>query len=75
MPSGCRRSPGRTRLCFPRWSRNWPRDATDIVVFGGGVIPEADFGLSSTPAWPPSSPRDSLDLITSWAESNVPAKI
>ena len=52
------------------------RDATDIVVFGGGVIPEADFqalldaGLATI-----FTPGTSLDLITAWAESNVPSKV
>ncbi|MET0697766.1 MAG: cobalamin B12-binding domain-containing protein [Acidimicrobiia bacterium] len=52
------------------------RNASDIVVFGGGVIPEADFqalldaGLATI-----FTPGTSLDVITSWAESNVPAKI
>ena len=44
MPSGCRRSPGRTRPCVSQVVEELAaRDATDIVVFGGGVIPEADF--------------------------------
>jgi methylmalonyl-CoA mutase C-terminal domain/subunit len=51
------------------------RDSGDIVVFGGGVIPEADIqalldaGIaviftSGTP----------LDAITSWVDANVPEK-
>lgn len=52
------------------------RDAADIVVFGGGVIPEADFqplldaGLASI--FTPGTP---LDVITSWAESHIPSKV
>ncbi len=36
------------------------RNATDIVVFGGGVIPEADFQACSMRVWPPSSPPGPL---------------
>jgi methylmalonyl-CoA mutase C-terminal domain/subunit len=52
------------------------RDATDVVVFGGGVIPEADFqalldaGLATI--FTPGAP---LELITGWVEANVPPKI
>jgi len=50
------------------------REAADVVVFGGGVIPDADIdplrvagiAMIFTPGTP-------LDKITSWVDSNVPS--
>jgi len=50
------------------------RDADDVVVFGGGVIPEADHaalraaGISAV--FTPGTP---LDEISAWVNANVPA--
>jgi methylmalonyl-CoA mutase C-terminal domain/subunit len=52
------------------------RDAADIVVFGGGVIPEADFqGLFDAGLATIFTPGTPLDQITNWVESNVPSKV
>ena len=48
------------------------RDATDIVVFGGGIIPDEDIpvlkeaGLAEI-----FTPGTSLDAITSWVTENI----
>lgn len=48
------------------------RDASDTVVFGGGVIPEADIALLNQSGiamiFTPGSP---LDDITAWVEENI----
>lgn len=52
------------------------RDAADIIVFGGGVIPETDFqGLLDAGLSTIFTPGTSLDLITAWVEANVPSKV
>jgi methylmalonyl-CoA mutase C-terminal domain/subunit len=52
------------------------RDASDVVVFGGGVIPEADFqGLFDAGLANIFTPGTPLDQITSWVETNVPSKV
>jgi methylmalonyl-CoA mutase C-terminal domain/subunit len=52
------------------------RDATDIVVFGGGVIPEADFqSLFDAGVATIFTPGTPLDQITNWVESKVPSKV
>ena len=51
------------------------RDATDIVVFGGGVIPEADIArLCSTRGWPPSSHPEppSTRSRRGWSRMSLP---
>lgn len=52
------------------------RGGGDIVVFGGGVIPEADIPLllesGIAAVFTPGAP---LDQITAWVESHVPAKV
>jgi methylmalonyl-CoA mutase C-terminal domain/subunit len=51
------------------------RDAADIVVFGGGVIPEEDIarlrlaGLAAV-----FGPGTSLAEVADWVEANVPAR-
>ena len=51
------------------------RDASDIMVFGGGVIPDADIpdllaaGLARI--FTPGAP---LDEISEWVDENVPAR-
>jgi methylmalonyl-CoA mutase C-terminal domain/subunit len=52
------------------------RDASDIIVFGGGVIPEADFqGLFDAGLATIFTPGTPLDQITNWVEANVPSKV
>lgn len=52
------------------------RDAANIVVFGGGVIPEVDIptlrdaGIATI--FTPGTP---LDEIASWVDANVPGKV
>jgi len=52
------------------------RDAANIVVFGGGVIPEVDIptlhdaGIATI--FTPGTP---LDEIASWVDANVPSKV
>lgn len=52
------------------------RDAANIVVFGGGVIPEVDIptlhdaGIATI-----FTPGTSLDEIASWVDANVPGKV
>jgi methylmalonyl-CoA mutase C-terminal domain/subunit len=67
---------GAHRTLFPQVVEQLAaRDATDIVVFGGGVIPEADFqalldaGLATI--FTPGTP---LDQITAWVEANIEPK-
>ncbi len=51
------------------------RDVDDVIVFGGGVIPEADIpalgeaGISTI--FTPGTP---LDEISSWVDDNVPTR-
>lgn len=51
------------------------RDTADVVVFGGGVIPDVDIvalqqaGMSTI--FTPGTP---LDEIAAWVDSNVPSK-
>jgi len=52
------------------------RDATDIVVFGGGVIPEADIGpLKDAGLAEIFTPGTPLNVITEWVRANVPVKV
>lgn len=52
------------------------RDASDILVFGGGVIPDDDIrrlkeaGLAEV--FTPGAP---LDVITSWVDEHVPSRV
>ncbi len=51
------------------------RDSSDIVVFGGGVIPDADIAaLSDAGIEMIFTPGTPLDEITEWVEAHVPAK-
>ena len=50
------------------------REAGDVVVFGGGVIPDVDIdSLSDAGIAMIFTPGTSLDEITSWVDSNVPS--
>lgn len=52
------------------------RESSDIIVFGGGVIPEADrpalkeagIAMIFTPGTP-------LDEITTWVDANIPSRV
>ena len=52
------------------------RDAANVVVFGGGVIPEADiptlYEAGIATIFTPGTP---LDEIASWVDANVPSKV
>lgn len=51
------------------------RDAADVVVFGGGVIPDADLpGLDDAGIATIFTSGTPLDEISSWVEANVPSK-
>ena len=51
------------------------RDAEDIVVFGGGVIPDADIpGLLESGIKTIFTPGSPLDEIADWVEENVSTK-
>jgi methylmalonyl-CoA mutase cobalamin-binding domain/chain len=51
------------------------RDAADVVVFGGGVIPDADLpGLDTAGIAAIFTSGTPLDEISSWVDSNVPSK-
>lgn len=51
------------------------RDAGDVVVFGGGVIPEADHAeLESAGIATVFTPGAPLDEIAAWVESHVTEK-
>lgn len=48
------------------------RDSSDIVVFGGGVIPEADIPtLTEAGVAMIFTPGTPLDEITDWVEANI----
>jgi methylmalonyl-CoA mutase C-terminal domain/subunit len=52
------------------------RESTDIVVFGGGVIPETDIpGLLKAGIATVFTPGASLDEIADWVGANVASKI
>ena len=49
------------------------RDAGDIVVFGGGIVPEEDVAPLTRSAWPRSSPRAPPPVeITDWVAEHFP---
>lgn len=52
------------------------RDGADIVVFGGGVIPEADIPVLTEAGiamiFTPGTP---LDEIANWVSENIPEKV
>ena len=51
------------------------RDAADVVVFGGGVIPDADVhGLVDAGIATIFTPGTPLDEISSWVDANVSPK-
>jgi methylmalonyl-CoA mutase C-terminal domain/subunit len=52
------------------------RDSSDIIVFGGGVIPEADMPMLKEAGiamiFTPGTP---LDEITTWVGDNIPSRV
>lgn len=49
------------------------RDASDIVVFGGGIVPEEDLaGLAEIGVAKVFTPGATTTEIASWVEENVP---
>ena len=67
---------GAHRTLFPQVvSELASRQATDIIVFGGGVIPDADIanlvGAGLATVFTPGTP---LDEITGWVDANVPSR-
>lgn len=52
------------------------RDSPDIIVFGGGVIPEADMPMLREAGiamiFTPGTP---LDEITTWVDENIPSRV
>lgn len=67
---------GAHRTLFPQvLSELEKRDAGDIVVFGGGVIPETDIpGLIEAGIARIFTPGAALAEITKWVDENVPAR-
>ena len=52
------------------------RDSADIIVFGGGVIPDGDIpGLIEAGLKMIFTPGTPLDEITIWVDDNIPSKI
>ncbi|MGO9836520.1 MAG: cobalamin B12-binding domain-containing protein [Polyangiaceae bacterium] len=52
------------------------RGAFDVVVFGGGIIPEADFaGLKASGVKGVFTPGTSLESIILWVRENVRARV
>ncbi len=51
------------------------RDASDIIVFGGGVIPEGDIpALAASGLAAVFTPGAPLDEIAAWVDQNVPSR-
>ena len=51
------------------------RDAADVVVFGGGVIPDVDLpGLDDAGIAAIFTPGTPLEEISTWVDSNVPSE-
>lgn len=67
---------GAHRTLFPQVVEQLKeRDAADIVVFGGGVIPDADHdALNSAGIAMIFTPGTPLDEITDWVEANIPSR-
>ena len=52
------------------------RDASDVLVFGGGVIPESDIeALKTAGVAAIFTPGTPLNEIGAWVESNVPSRV
>lgn len=68
---------GAHRTLFPQVVRELQdRDAGDVVVFGGGVIPEADVAeLTGSGVARIFTPGTPLGQITTWVEEHVPSRV
>jgi len=67
---------GAHRTLFPQVVNELAaRQASEIVVFGGGVIPDADIALLTdaglATVFTPGTP---LDEITAWVDANIPSR-
>ena len=52
------------------------RDSSDIIVFGGGVIPKSDMtALREAGIATIFTPGTPLDEITTWVEQNIPSRV
>jgi methylmalonyl-CoA mutase C-terminal domain/subunit len=52
------------------------RDSSDIIVFGGGVIPDMDKpGLQEAGIAMIFTPGTPLDEITDWVDENIPSRV
>jgi methylmalonyl-CoA mutase C-terminal domain/subunit len=52
------------------------RDSSDIIVFGGGVIPDGDIpALSEAGLAMIFTPGTPLDEITTWVDENIPSRV
>ena len=67
---------GAHRTLFPKVAKLLKeRGADDIVVFGGGIIPDEDVAaLKEAGLAEIFTPGASLDSITSWVADNVPSR-
>lgn len=68
---------GAHRTLFPQVVEELSnRDAADVIVFGGGVIPESDIPLLNaagiTAIFTPGTP---LDEIGAWVDANVRSRV
>lgn len=68
---------GAHRTLFPQVVEELAkRDGADIVVFGGGVIPETDIPvLREAGVAMIFTPGTPLDEITGWVSENIPGKV
>ena len=68
---------GAHRTLFPQVVEELAkRDAADVLVFGGGVIPDSDIpSLRQAGIAAIFTPGTPLDEIGAWVEENVPARI
>jgi methylmalonyl-CoA mutase, C-terminal domain len=68
---------GAHRTLFPQVVEELAsRDASDMVVFGGGVIPEGDIGdLEDAGIARIFTPGTQLSEITAWVEENVSTRV
>jgi methylmalonyl-CoA mutase C-terminal domain/subunit len=52
------------------------RESEDIIVFGGGVIPDADLAfLKEAGVQMIFTPGTPLDEITTWVDDNIPGRV
>ncbi len=68
---------GAHRTLFPQVVEELSRrDSSDVLVFGGGVVPEADIPhLKKAGIAAIFTPGTPLDEIGAWVEENVPSRV